>query len=183
MALALPRSAAKQLRVYFMGLFHLVYERNLQVFIEALELLSAQVDPGVARSITLRCGSIRPALRKQSRLVRVLPFGSEADVQTDFDSADWLYLPLPFSEEHRAFGAYSLSTKMVTYLGSGLPILYHGPAGTAAHNLLSKHRAAALITSLDPEEIAGVLAELLPDGAGRGRRLRGPGHPARAAPA
>ena len=163
---ALPRSAAKQLRVYFMGLFHLVYERNLQVFIEALELLSAQVDPGVARSITLRCGSIRPALRKQSRLVRVLPFGSEADVQTDFDSADWLYLPLPFSEEHRAFGAYSLSTKMVTYLGSGLPILYHGPAGTAAHNLLSKHRAAALITSLDPEEIAGVLAELLPDDAG-----------------
>jgi hypothetical protein len=157
------RSAPKQLRVYFMGLFHLVYERNLQAFIEALELLSAKVDVSLTRSMTLRCGSIRPALRKQSRLVHVLPFGSETDVQADFGSADWLYLPLPFSEEHRAFGAYSLSTKMVTYLGSGIPILYHGPAGTAAHNLLSKHRAAALITSLDPKEIAHTLAQLLQD--------------------
>jgi hypothetical protein len=52
---------------------------------------------------------------------------------------------------------------MVTYLGSGIPILYHGPAGTAAHNLLSKHRAAALITSLDPKEIAHTLAQLLQD--------------------
>jgi glycosyltransferase involved in cell wall biosynthesis len=158
-----PRSAPKQLRVYFMGLFHLVYERNLQAFIEALDLLSAKVDVSLTRSMTLRCGSIRPALRKQSRLVHVLPFGSETDVQADFGGADWLYLPLPFSEEHRAFGAYSLSTKMVTYLGSGIPILYHGPAGTAAHNLLSKHRAAALITSLDPKEIAHTLAQLLQD--------------------
>jgi glycosyltransferase involved in cell wall biosynthesis len=158
---ASPRPAPKQLRIYFMGLFHLVYEQNLQVFIEALELLSPGLDPNVASSMTLRCGSIRPALRKQSHLVQVLPFGSEIDVQMDFGSADWLYLPLPFSEEHRAFGAYSLSTKMVTYLGSGVPILYHGPASTAAYNLLSKHRAAALITSLDPKEIARTLVQLL----------------------
>ena len=97
--------------------------------------------------------------------MRVLPFGSEADVQADFESADWLYLPLPFTEEHRAFGAYSLSTKMVTYLGSGIPILYHGPPGTAAHNLLAKNRAAALITSLDPNEITRGLVRLLADDA------------------
>ena len=160
-----PRAVPKQLRVYFMGLFHLVYERNLQAFVEALELLSSDLPQSVTRSMTLRCGSIRSALRKQSRLVRVLPFGSEADVQADFESADWLYLPLPFTEEHRAFGAYSLSTKMVTYLGSGIPILYHGPPGTAAHNLLAKNRAAALITSLDPNEITRGLVRLLADDA------------------
>lgn len=161
----MPRAAPKQLRVYFMGLFHVVYEPNLQAFVDALGLLSSELHPTVVRSMTLRCGSIRSALRNQSQLVRVLPFGSEADVQTDFKSADWLYLPLPFTNEHRAFGAYSLSTKMVTYLGSGIPILYHGPAGTAAHNLLSKHRAAALITSLEAKEIARALVCLLKDNA------------------
>jgi hypothetical protein len=52
---------------------------------------------------------------------------------------------------------------MVTYLGSGIPILYHGPTGTAAYNMLSKNRAAALMTSLDPKEIARTLVGLLRD--------------------
>ena len=47
----------------------------------------------------------------------------------------------------------------VTYLASGIPILYHGPSGTAAHNLLAKHRAAVLIKTLDPGEIAQQLRE------------------------
>jgi len=113
------------------------------------------------RSITLRCHELRPALRKKSRLVRVLPFGSDAELQRDFDTADLLYLPLPFGKRHRALGAYSLSTKMVTYTGTGIPILYHGPVGTAAHNLLSKHRAAALVAYEDAKEIARSLSELL----------------------
>ena len=156
-----PRPAPSQLRIYFMGLFHLEYERNVEALIEALQLLSSE--PGVAQtySITLRCHDLRPALRKKSRLVRVLPFGSDAELQDDFATADLLYLPLPFGEQHRALGAYSLSTKMVTYLGTGIPILYHGPVGTAAHILLSKHRAAALVTSLDAKEIARSLIDLL----------------------
>ncbi|HEV2046650.1 MAG TPA: glycosyltransferase [Chthoniobacterales bacterium] len=156
-----PRPAPSQLRIYFMGLFHLEYERNLEALIEALELLSSEPDLAQTCSITLRCHDLRPALRKKSRLVRVLPFGSDAELQKDFDTADLLYLPLPFGEQHRALGAYSLSTKMVTYLGTGIPILYHGPVGTAAHNLLSNHRAAALVTSLDAKEIARSLSELL----------------------
>jgi len=155
------RSAPSQLRIYFMGLFHLEYERNLEALIEALELVSSKLDAPQTCSISLRCHDLRPALRKKSRLVRVLPFGSDAELQRDFATADLLYLPLPFGERHRALGAYSLSTKMVTYLGTGIPILYHGPVGTAAHNLLSKHRAAALVTSIDATEIARALDELL----------------------
>ena len=93
--------------------------------------------------------------------MRVLPFGSEADVQSDMTHADCLYLPLHFGEADEPFATYSLSTKMVTYLGSGVPILYHGPGATAAYNILAKHRAAALATSLVPEEIARVLTDLL----------------------
>ena len=46
---------------------------------------------------------------------------------------------------------------MVTYAGSGVPILYHGPATSAAYDLLNRHNAAILLTSLVPEEIAETL--------------------------
>jgi hypothetical protein len=68
--------------------------------------------------------------------------------------ADLLYMPIPFGEEHANFARYSLSTKMITYAGSGVPILYHGPTTSAAYDLLNQHRAAVSITTLDPEEIA-----------------------------
>ena len=154
----------EQLRIYFMGLFHLGYEQNLEALIRSLELLPAELKSVHPPSITLRCGSVRSSLLRPGAEVRVLPFGSEADVQADLAGADCLYLPLHFDESDRPFAAYSLSTKMVTYLGSGIPILYHGPTGTAAYRLLRENRAAALATSLDPAEIARVLSDLLRPG-------------------
>jgi hypothetical protein len=49
---------------------------------------------------------------------------------------------------------------MVTYVGSGLPILYHGPTTSAAFDLLSRHDAAIFLTSLDEREIAQSLGGL-----------------------
>ena len=60
------------------------------------------------------------------------------------ESADLLYMPMPFGEAHEKFARYSLSTKMVTYAGSGVPILYHGPATSAAFDLLKRNDAAIL---------------------------------------
>jgi glycosyltransferase involved in cell wall biosynthesis len=145
-----------------MGLFHIGYEKNLEALIKAIQLLPSNLTSRC--SVTLRCDYIRPTILRQSPLLRVLPFGSEADVQSDLAEADCLYLPLHFGEADRPFAAYSLSTKMVTYLGSGLPIVYHGPTGTAAYNILRENRAAALATSLAPNEIADVLRQLLQPG-------------------
>ena len=156
---AKARAATNQLRIYFMGLFHIGYEQNLEALIKAIDVLPSSLTKNC--SITLRCDYVRPAVSRQSARIRVLPFGSEADVEADIGQADCLYLPLHFAKADQPFGAYSLSTKMVTYLGSGVPILYHGPAGTAAHNILAKHQAAALATSLQPNEISAVLADLL----------------------
>ena len=155
------RNPVDGLRIYFMGLFHIGYEKNLEALIKAIQLLPSSLTSKC--SITLRCDYVRPSVLRQTSLLRVLPFGSESDVQADLAEADCVYLPLHFGDADRPFAAYSLSTKMVTYLGSGLPILYHGPTGTAAYNLLEKHRAAALATSLQPNEIADVLTNLLKD--------------------
>ena len=156
---AKPPGPIEGLRIYFMGLFHIGYEKNLEALIKAIGLLPPSLTKNC--SITLRCDYIRPAVLRHTSLLRVLPFGSESDVQADMAEADCLYLPLHFGETDKPFAQYSLSTKMVTYLGSGLPILYHGPTGTAAYNLLKKHHAAALATSLQPSEIADVLSNLL----------------------
>jgi alkanesulfonate monooxygenase SsuD/methylene tetrahydromethanopterin reductase-like flavin-dependent oxidoreductase (luciferase family) len=76
------------------------------------------------------------------------------------EEVDFLYMPMPFGPEHENFTRYSVSTKMVTYVGSGLPILYHGPTTSAAFDLLRRHKAGIFLTSLSPEEIARSLTEL-----------------------
>jgi hypothetical protein len=69
-------------------------------------------------------------------------------------------MPLPFGDEHANFTRYSLSTKMVTYVGSGVPVLYHGPTNSAAFELLKQNDAAVFVTTLNPEDVANTLGQL-----------------------
>jgi glycosyltransferase involved in cell wall biosynthesis len=147
------------LRIYFMGLFHMGYESNLRAVLDAVVLFE-RAYPQVSVSVTLRCEHVRAQVFSGTKTATVLPFADEAQVQRDLAEADLLYMPIPFGEEHANFARYSLSTKMVTYLGSGVPILYHGPADAAAFQLLTKHDAAAAITSKEPGDIAAALAGL-----------------------
>jgi glycosyltransferase involved in cell wall biosynthesis len=153
-----PRAGAEsnQLRIYFMGLFHMVYERNLRALLDGLAIFERE-HPSIRVRLTCRCEHIRPQVLEGAKGVSVLPFASEAQVRQDMESADLLYMPIPFGEAYEKFARYSLSTKMVTYAGSGVPILYHGPAASAAYDLLSKNNAAILLTTLEPAEIAAAL--------------------------
>lgn len=150
------------LRVYFMGLFHMVYERNLRALLEGIALFERE-HPSIEVTVTMRCEHVRPQVLAGTKEVTILPFADEAQVQRDLQNADLLYMPLPFEAQDENFVRYSLSTKMVTYLGSGLPILYHGPQGSAAFDLLTKHNAALALTTLVPAEVAAVLTEATPE--------------------
>jgi hypothetical protein len=158
-SLAKPRALPddSRLRVYFMGLFHMGYERNLRAFLDGIALFK-RAHSATSVSMVLRCEHVRPQVLAGAEDVTVLPFADEAQVQRDMEEADLLYMPIPFGEEHESFARYSLSTKMVTYVGSGVPIVYHGPTAAAAFALLEKNRAAFTITTLTPEEIATQLA-------------------------
>ncbi len=156
-----PRQAESTgtLRIYFMGLFHMSYEPNLRALLDGIgELERQHATHGI--TVTMRCEHVRPQILAGTKNVTILPFSDEAQVQRDMQNADLLYMPLPFGEEHASFARYSLSTKMVTYLGSGVPILYHGPTASAAGELLTKHRAALPLTTLETAEIAAALAGL-----------------------
>jgi glycosyltransferase involved in cell wall biosynthesis len=156
-----PRASVdlSELRIYFMGLFHMVYERNFRALLEGVRIFEHR-HPSISVRVTCRCEHIRPQVLEGAKAVTVLPFSSEAQVRQDMKSADLLYMPLPFGEAHEKFARFSLSTKMVTYAGSGVPILYHGPVASAAYDLLHKNNAAILLTTLEPEEIAAALAGL-----------------------
>lgn len=155
-----PRAAREnELRIYFMGLFHISYEENLRVLLEAIARAQA-AEPSLRISATLRCGQINARDIRQAPNVRILPFGSEADVARDLEEADLLYLPLPFGANFEPFVRLSLSTKLVTYLGSGLPILYHGPRVAAVADLLVENDAALIQTGLDADSLATRLVQL-----------------------
>ena len=134
-----------------MGLVHLSYRDTFSSFVLALEQFS-KAHPDWTISFVIRGGLSFPLPSVQFP-IEVLPWGTEVEVEKDLDRIDLLYLPLPFSKAHQSFSRYSLSTKMVTYLGSGLPIIYHGPQDAAAGNLLSKANASLVFTSLDPSHI------------------------------
>jgi glycosyltransferase involved in cell wall biosynthesis len=145
------------LRIYFMGLFHLTYERNLRALLQAVRQFEAQY-PRINVTMTCRCAYIRPRVWQGLKAVSVLPYAGEERVEKDMQEADLLYMPIPFGSEHENFARYSVSTKMVTYIGSGLPILYHGPATSAAFEILNRNKAAFFVNTLEPADIAAALA-------------------------
>ena len=148
----------RSLRLYFMGLFLNNYAQNLRAVLDALKIVRSR-QPEWDLSVTCRCGRISTPVRHNDVSVTVLPFAPEAEVERDMLTADLLYMPIPFQERSRAFSRFSMSTKMITYLGSGLPILYHGPEDAAACKLLTRHQAAFVCATLDAEEIARCLLD------------------------
>jgi hypothetical protein len=150
---------AGSLRVYFMGAFHLYYGPNLRAILDALKIVRSQ-HTGWDISVTSRSQGICCPVRADDVPVKVLPFAPDENVvEEDMRSADLLYLPLPFEADAANFGRFSMSTKMVRYLGSGLPIFYHGPQDAAACKMLESHQAATICTTLDAEAIARQLIE------------------------
>jgi hypothetical protein len=161
-----------RLRVYLMGSIHLSYEETFDELFRALALIR-DANPSVDVSLVTRGGFPFP-VRDLGIPVETRPWGTQDDIDRDLEEVDLLYLPLPFDERHASFARYSLATKLVTYLGTGIPILMHGPADSAAARLLARYDAAVMATTVDhgcvadaiveasarPEEIAGNALDL-----------------------
>lgn len=155
-----PRESGR-LNVYFMGSVHLSYEANFQSMLDALDRV-ARHRPNDDIRFTVR-GGMPFDLHEGAAPLDVLGWGTQDDIEADLAEADLLYFPLPFAREHDAFVRYSLSTKMVTYLGSGRPILYHGPEVAAAARLLDTNNAGLLAYTDDVDTLASILTDVDPD--------------------
>jgi len=151
-----PRGSSGPARkIYFMGSMHLSYRENFSVLCSGLGLLATE--SGKRQRLVVR--GAPPDVSCNGVETEIRAWSGEADVASDMQSADLLYLPLPFDSAYENFVRYSFSTKLISYLGSGVPILYHGPKNSAVAHCLERNDAALFAFDARAETIARVLAE------------------------
>ena len=148
-------TSPNRMKVYFCGLLHFGYVPNFVSLSRTLNTISKEIEDV---ELVIRGGLPYSEMKPYLNKIRTLPFAN--DISSDFDQVDLLYLPLPFGSKFLDFARFSLSTKLVGYLASGIPILYHGPKNSALANLLRKHDAAFFVTS-QHEIFANRLSEFL----------------------
>jgi glycosyltransferase involved in cell wall biosynthesis len=156
-----PISPARPVTVYFMGMCHNAYEANFHTLIAAIAALRTEY-PQLRLKARTQGHPLRGKLLP--KWAELLPFAGEEVVRRDLEEADILFLPLPLAAEQQCFTRFSLSTKSVAYLATGLPILYLGPENSALCEYLWRRQAAALVTVRDEQVLTGTLRELLVDG-------------------
>ena len=147
----------KPLVIYFAGLLHLDYLELFRTLADALDRVAQQ---GTQVKLMMRGTQRLDFLQDRSFEVDYRQdFVSDAAIKQELDAADILYLPIKFNLPD--FYLYSLSTKMVSYLGGAGTILYHGPANSAACNLLTAYNAASCATSLESEALKENILQIL----------------------
>jgi hypothetical protein len=143
--------------IYFAGLLHIEYIPLFRVLADALDMLAKR---GLSFKLVLRGTQRLPFLKGRSFETAYLPVVLEdAILKEDLDAAALLYLPIKFVDPD--FYRYSLSTKMVGYLGAAGSILYHGPYDSAACRLLQETQSAVSCTSLDADEMVRAILRLI----------------------
>lgn len=145
------------IRIYFAGLLHNDYHPLFEALADAIELLNKDK---ISCELILRGTQELAFLSNRSFKTQYLKnFVSDEDIKREMDDADILYLPMKFNLSD--FYLYSLSTKMVSYLGASGSILYHGPEDSAACNLLKSYKASENCSSCDAVELKATIISLL----------------------
>ncbi|HEY8780369.1 MAG TPA: hypothetical protein VIM16_02040 [Mucilaginibacter sp.] len=143
--------------IYFAGLLHIDYLPLFNVLANSLDILAKE---GLKIKLILRGTQFVNFLDKRGFEIEYRPFSTDDDeLKQELDSATILYLPIKFKPAD--FYLYSLSTKMIGYLGAPGSILYHGPADAAVNNLLKKSMSAVGCYTLDTKDVLESLYEIL----------------------
>jgi hypothetical protein len=152
-------SAAKQspVIIYFAGLLHIEYIKLFKVLADALDLLTKQ---DLTFKLVLRATQKMPFLNNRLFEVEYREMTLNNDeLNNELNSASILYLPIKFTTPN--FYLYSLSTKMIGYLGGAGAILYHGPGDSAACNMLQRANAAVCCNTLNTDDLVKSIIDLI----------------------
>ncbi len=145
--------------VYFAGLLHVGYIPLFKILADSLDQLSRQ---GLSFKLLLRGTQDVDFLNNRLFAVDYKPVTlDDSELKNELNLASILYLPIEFTKPD--FYLYSLSTKMVGYLGSPGTILYHGPADSAACIKLTGVDAAICCNTLNVDDMVKSITELLND--------------------
>lgn len=149
--------SSQPFEVYFAGLLHIAYLPLFEVLAEALDKLAAS---GLSFKLVLRATQKLPFLNNRLFQTEYRDITlDDKELKAELNSASILYLPIKFTQPD--FYLYSLSTKMVGYLGAPGSILYHGPANSAACKLLRDTGAAAYCDTLVTEDLVASIVNAI----------------------
>lgn len=159
--IAAPKQfTGNRLTIYFGGLLHWDYLPLFRVLADALDTITNEKN--MQCKLVIRGAATIDFLKKRSFSVEYRnDFVSDAAISQELNEADILYLPIKFT--NAAFYLYSLSTKMIGYLGAAGKILYHGPADSAACHLLQQHKAAVCCTTENAGDMIEKICSALAD--------------------
>jgi len=87
--------------------------------------------------------------------------------QTEFDKylqgLDIGYACDPLTAAGREFAATSFSTKVVTYIGNGLPFVYHGPVDSVIGDLVQNYKCGVVVEAHEPARILSAFKTVISD--------------------
>lgn len=63
--------------------------------------------------------------------------------------------------ERLSFAQLSLPTKIITYIGAGIPFIYHGPKDSTVGDLLTHYDAGIIVSDNDTEELYNAFKQLM----------------------
>jgi glycosyltransferase involved in cell wall biosynthesis len=96
-----------------------------------------------------------PKLKKyQSNFVDVRELMDEKKFNSFLKDMDLGYACDDMSPGNIKFAQMSLPTKIITYIGAGIPFVYHGPQDSTVGDLLQQYETGIIVENNNPEEIA-----------------------------
>ena len=96
--------------------------------------------------------------------IEFLGWRSQEETLNIFANSDLLYCPYWFDPAYEVEARLSFPSKLTTYLASGRPVLFHGPAFASPALFLEQNKAAFFCYALDGKIIIEKLNEIITDG-------------------
>lgn len=128
-------------------------------FLAALDELHWQINK---RKIKIRLLGNYVVLSSYKQMnVEYLGYQSQKDTLKLMNESDILYCPYYFDPRYDKVSKLSFPSKLTTYLASGRPVFFHGPSDSSPGVFLKENQAALSCSTLEPKEIAKILAHLV----------------------
>ena len=152
-------SSGSEVTIAMAGQFYAADEWNS--LIRGLEVANWMI---AGRKVRLRVlGAHKPDYGSDLPQIEFLGWKSQPEAVQILSQADILYCPYPFDAEMEEVSRLSFPSKLVLYLASGRPILFHGPTWSSPGRYMAEVRAGAICGALVSTAVYDELQRLVID--------------------
>ena len=97
----------------------------------------------------------------ESEIVKIYNLIQEEKFNAVLETTNLGYACDDLAPENRKFAQLSLPTKIITYIGAGIPFVYHGPKDSTVGDLLAQYEAGIIVETNNPDALYNAFQMLL----------------------